>query len=93
MKKEYNTEEVKEYLYEILPLVDYIPYAQRAAKGYTLNKELLPTVEIPFPKQSERLKVVERKKFLISKRNDLQNALETNTIDYNRFIKTEVMGY
>ena len=54
-----------EYLYYVLPLIDYMPYAQRASKGYTLNKDLLPTVEIPFPSKEERKKVIQRLKGLI----------------------------
>jgi type I restriction enzyme M protein len=92
LKREYNTEEIKEYLFEILPLINYVPYAQRAAKGYTLNKELLPTVEIPFPGQNERLKIVEKKKSLINERDDLQTALDKNATEYDQFIKTEIMG-
>ena len=31
--KDKNDETVMEYLYHILPLMNYMPYAQRAAKG------------------------------------------------------------
>lgn len=37
LKDEYNTDEIKEYLYHVLPLIDYTPYAQRAAKGLNIK--------------------------------------------------------
>lgn len=63
--KEDNT--ITEYLYYILPLVNYMPYAQRASKGYTLNKDLIPTVEVPFPEEEKRKKIIEELKKLIKK--------------------------
>ncbi|KAA6334341.1 hypothetical protein EZS27_017326 [termite gut metagenome] len=75
LRDEYNTNEIKEYLYHILPLVNYIPFAQRAAKGYTLNKDLLPTVEIPFPDPKKRDEIVKKKIQLENERNELENEL------------------
>lgn len=59
-----SDETISEYLYYVLPLIDYMPYAQRASKGYTLNKDLVPTVEIPFPSKLERKKIIEELKKL-----------------------------
>ena len=67
LNDEYNNDEVKEYLYHILPIIDYTPYAQRAAKGSTLNKDLIPTVEVPFPSLAERKKIIEKKEKLFIK--------------------------
>ena len=92
LKREYDTQEIKEYLYEILPLVNYVPYAQRAAKGYTLNKELIPTVEIPFPNEEGRVKIVVQKKSLVNEREKLEKDLKRNNIDYQNFIKSKIMG-
>ncbi|KAA6320049.1 hypothetical protein EZS27_030127 [termite gut metagenome] len=47
----------------------YILFAQRAAKGYTLNKDLLPTVEIPFPDPKKRDEIVKKKIQLENERN------------------------
>jgi type I restriction enzyme M protein len=94
LKKDYNTEEIKEYLYHILPLVDYVPYAQRAAKGYTLNKELVPTVEIPFPQnKSDRGKIIKRKESLTESRKELEKNLEETKKEYEQFIQSEIMGH
>ena len=30
-------------------MIDYTPYAQRATKGITLNKESIGDIEIPIP--------------------------------------------
>jgi hypothetical protein len=56
--KDKKDKTISEYLFYILPLIDYMPYAQRASKGYTLNKELVPTVEIPFPNKLKRKKII-----------------------------------
>lgn len=52
--KDKEDDTITEYLYYILPLANYMPYAQRVSKGYTLNKDLIPTVEIPFPDEGKR---------------------------------------
>lgn len=60
LKDEYNTPEVKRYLYYVLPLIDYRPWAQRAAKGLTLNLGLLRTVEVPWLEGEERADLLRR---------------------------------
>lgn len=54
LKEQYNTPEIRRYLYFVLPLIDYRPWAQRAAKGLTLNLTLLPTVEVPWLDDDDR---------------------------------------
>jgi restriction endonuclease S subunit len=93
LKDKYNTKEIKEYLYHILPLVDYIPYAQRAAKGFTLNKDLIPTVEIPFPDQKERQQIVKKKENLELQKKTLEDAIKENISDYDKFIATNILQY
>jgi len=78
--KDKEDEAVSEYLYYILPLVNYMPYAQRASRGYTLNKDLIPTVEIPFPSKSERKKIIVRLKDMIEK-------LENKKVEFKKDIK------
>jgi len=92
LKKKYDTEEVKEYLYHILPLIDYVPYAQRAAKGSTLNKDLIPTVEVPFPDIKERNNLIKKKKQLCDEKIILEKRLIENNLEYKKFIKNEIMG-
>lgn len=93
LKDEYNTDEVKEYLYQVLPLVNYIPFAQRAAKGYTLNKDLLPTVEIPFPDIKKRKEIVNKLEKLSKEKTEIENELHENQEEYKVFIKSEILGY
>ncbi|MFO8057795.1 MAG: hypothetical protein R6V10_10905, partial [bacterium] len=38
--------------------LDYTPYAQRAAKGSTLNSDSIEDIEILFPDKSTRKKIV-----------------------------------
>lgn len=42
------------FLYHALQRVDFALYGKQAVKGYTLNKESLRSVEIPFPTSSEQ---------------------------------------
>ena len=93
LREDYNTEEIKEYLYHILPLVNYVPFAQRAAKGYTLNKDLLPTVEIPFPDFKKRTEIVKKKTQLANERNELESKLSNNEKQYQSFITSDILGY
>ena len=60
--KDKSDDTVAEYLYYVLPLLNYLPYAQRAAKGLTLNKELIRMVEVPFPEKEERKRISENLK-------------------------------
>lgn len=93
LKDEYDNEDIKRYLYHVLPIIDYAPYAQRAAKGLTLNKDLIPTVEIPFPDKSGRIKIIKRKETIITKRKQLFEDLKKNAQEYDKFINSEVMGF
>lgn len=90
LKKEFDTEETKEYLYHILPLINYMPYAQRAAKGLTLNKDLLPTVEIPFPDKTKRLEFVKKIKEYEKEKEILIKGLENNEGNYQKLTKSYI---
>lgn len=92
-KEKYNTQEIKEYLYYVLPLVNYIPFAQRAAKGYTLNMDLLPTVEIPFPNEIGRKKIVEKIIKLSKEKKNIEEMIVKNKNEYDSFIKSDILGY
>lgn len=94
LKPEYDTDEIKEYLYYVLPLVNYIPFAQRAAKGYTLNKDLLPTVEIPFPRDAnKRREIVNTTKLLATEKERIEKLMLDNNEQYKTFVKSEILGY
>jgi len=92
LKKEYDNEETKEYLYHILPLINYMPYAQRASKGLTLNKDLLPTVEIPFPSLKERSQFVKKVVALEEEKNRLKQNLIQNEANYQALVQSDIMG-
>lgn len=65
--KDKSDDSISEYLYYILPLINYIPYAQRASKGFTLNKDLVSTVEIPFPSKQKRVQIINQLKSMLEK--------------------------
>ena len=75
-----SDETVLEYLYYVLPLLNYTPYAQRASKGLTLNKGLIQPVEVPFPSKTQRKKIIGDLKLMTStlkeKREVYQKDLE-----------------
>ena len=91
-KKEFNDEETREYLYHILPIIDYTPYAQRAAKGLTLNKELIPNVQVPFPSKSVRAKIVKKLEVLTEAQMALKAKLEQSILDYQKFSRNIAAG-
>jgi len=66
---------ISKYLYYILPLIDYTPYAQRATKGITLNKESIGDVEIPIPSPKIRKKIVDEAEANEKKKHDLLNQI------------------
>ncbi len=72
-----NDETILEYLYYVLPLMNYTPYAQMASKGLTLNKELIQTVEVPFPGKAERKKIVENLK-------QMTHELRDKNVEYKK---------
>ncbi|MBF0537824.1 MAG: N-6 DNA methylase [Nitrospirae bacterium] len=92
LNNEYDTDEIREYLYYVLPLIDYAPYAQRAAKGFTLNKKLIPMVEVPFPDPHSRKRIVDKIKTLIHERAELERKIKENSSEYNKFIEFDIMG-
>ncbi|MBN1410389.1 MAG: N-6 DNA methylase [Spirochaetales bacterium] len=67
--KDRDDESLSEYLYYILPLINFLPYAQRASKGYTLNKKLIPCIEIPFPSKKKRLEIIRHLKEKLDRLN------------------------
>ncbi len=89
--KDKDDETFGEYLYYILPLVDYMPYAQRASKGYTLNKDLIPTVEIPFPSKTQRRKIIEKLKKMFKelkdKKEEFEKDIEKRENQINNFME------
>ncbi len=92
LKPKYDTEEIKEYLYHIIPLINYSSFSQRAAKGPTLNKKLIPSVQIPFPEKEKRIQIVKQKIRLISNQKNLIEKLENEKIAYRKFVHSDVMG-
>jgi type I restriction enzyme M protein len=44
-----DTQVLSQYLYYVLPALDYTPYLNRNAKGPGLNRTILETIQIPLP--------------------------------------------
>lgn len=91
LKDKYNNELVKDYLYYILPNINYKPFAQRAAKGYTLNKDILPTVVFPFSDSEYELEDIVNKYKLIENQilkleNDIANIKKEHSNLINSII-------
>lgn len=91
LKDEYDTDYIKEYLYHILPLLDYSPYAQRATKGLTLNKDLLANVEIPLPPEDELISIVENLRRLSFEKEELEQRLQNNMLEHLKFINDKII--
>lgn len=75
LKDEYNTPDIQRFLYYVLPLIDYRPFAQRAAKGLTLNSSILTTVEVPFPDADARSELLSRFDAMEDERTQLRDQL------------------
>jgi hypothetical protein len=92
--KDKEDETLIEYLYYILPLINYLPYAQRASKGLTLNKELIPTVEIPFPEKSQRKLIIEKLRNLTyelqSKKEQFKKEISEKENEINQYMQSIV---
>lgn len=54
-----DKEKLTKYLYFVLPTIDFTPYAQRATKGSTLNSDSILDIEVPFPNEEKRDKIIE----------------------------------
>lgn len=81
--KDKKDKELVKYLYYILPTLDYSPYAQRATKGFTLNSDSLLDVEIPFPDEKIREKIVREGDKVEDERQKLMNQIN-QTIESNK---------
>ena len=86
--KDKSDETILEYLYYVLPLIDYMPYAQRASKGLTLNKELVPVVEVPFPSKEKRKEIIEILKAMTQDLMDKRKEYIKDLEDRDMRIKT-----
>lgn len=51
---------LSEYLYYVLPKIDYAQYSQRATKGKTLNSKSLSSIKIPLPSIDEQKEIVKK---------------------------------
>src|SRR3989344_4431198 len=76
------------YLYYILPTIDYVPFAQRATKGYTLNSDTIGDVEIPFPDPKTRLRIINECNKIEIKKVKLSLQINKLTRDAEQFVKS-----
>lgn len=88
--KDKEDDTITEYLYYILPLINYMPYGQRASKGYTLNKDLIPTVEIPFPDKNKRKEIIKKLEKLKGEKDKLKEQLKEKDIEFRNFVEKEI---
>ncbi len=79
-----------EYLYYVLPTIDYIPFAQRATKGYTLNSDTIGDVEVPYPDEKARIKLIDECRKYESKKDSLKSALNALSKEEQEFVKKEL---
>lgn len=93
--KDKSDETISEYLYYVLPILNYLPYAQRAAKGLTLNKDLLSTIVIPFPDKNKRKEIITKFKHLKAEleaeKERLELEVKKKEENLNEFIRTEII--
>lgn len=76
------------YLYYVLPTIDYVPFAQRATKGYTLNSDTIGDVEIPYPEnKEERLRIIKECEKIEKRKWSLKKAIFELSKEEHQFIK------
>ncbi|MEO9277370.1 MAG: restriction endonuclease subunit S, partial [Nitrososphaera sp.] len=75
------------YLYYVLPTLDFSPYAQRATKGFTLNSDSLLDIEIPYPDEKVREKVVKKCEREERQKNRLFKKIKDIVDKEQKFIK------
>ncbi|MBN2441719.1 MAG: N-6 DNA methylase [Spirochaetales bacterium] len=75
------------YLYYILPTIDFTPYSQRAAKGYTLNSGSITGIEIPFPAFPIREKIIKACDEKAKKKNMLLKEIKKLDEEINTFLR------
>ena len=86
--KDKSDTELLEYLYYILPLMDYSAYAQRASKGFTLNKDLLSNIEIPFPNKVKRKEIIKNLKSMNQELEKLKREVKHKENEIKKYMKT-----
>jgi len=88
LKTEYkNDKYLIKYLYYILPTIDYTPFAQRATKGFTLNKETIGDIVVPFPEYEIRKKLVIELDEKEKQKKQLFYEIETINKNQKLFVK------
>ena len=87
---------LSEYLYHLLPSINLRKYAQRAAKGWTLNKKILENIQIPVPSVAEQRSFITRMNELEAGGMDLRekaSALDQETIEFGQtFVDAMMRG-
>ena len=64
-----------------------MPYAQRATKGFTLNKDSILEVEVPFPDKTIREKIVKEGDKREKEKENLLKKIEEVSNAKNEFIR------
>ncbi len=66
-----------EFLYYVLPMLDYTPYANATAKGKTLNSRSLPRVRVPLPSIARQKQFVAELQALEDEAEELRRRVES----------------
>lgn len=76
----YGYDEVKTYLFKILPVLNLLSEANDAIKGQTLNKKSLSQIMVPLPPLEEQQRIVEKVDELMTLCDELKAVYTTPVI-------------
>ena len=85
--KDKGDKHLTQYLYYVLPIIDYVPFAQRATKGYTLNSDTIGDVEVPYPDEQIRLEIIKECQKYEKKMEKLKNVMNQVSEQEKQFLQ------
>lgn len=87
-----DTRVLPEYLYYILPQLDYSRYRQPATKGDTLNKQSLANVLVPVPSISQQESIINAMRDQDAELAHYQDLVEATSRTRRRFIQDQIQS-
>ena len=81
-----------EYLYYVLPRLDYTPYSQPTAKGNTLNKKSIQRVLIPLPPIEEQESLIAHMNVQEEKMNEYKRLAEMTQHESEQYMQGYLSG-
>ncbi len=82
-----------EYLYYILPALDFTQYQQPAAKGLTLNKRSLPKILVPVPSIKEQEVFIQAMRRKDDEVNQYLDRAEKVRLDAKGLLQDHISGF